>query len=211
MSDQLELMESEKDLNEKETVEENGKISKDATDAAANGNNNSLSQFLNRMGILETESEIQQAPQLSYFELFKRFLWFGARAFGGPFAQIQMMKQELVIDEKWVDLDRFIRVFAVYQALPGPEVIVLLLMIFSHSQPAHPGHRTCLLLWLSLTWKNWFHYRWFRFCSPWLSGDALLVISLRQVWSGKQTCPCLFPHCSDHDLCHGLPCCFQTW
>jgi chromate transport protein ChrA len=66
---------------------------------------------------------MRQAPRLSYLELFKRFLWFGARAFGGPFAQIQMMKQELVIDENWVDVDRFIRVFAVYQALPGPEVL----------------------------------------------------------------------------------------
>jgi hypothetical protein len=112
-SDQVELVDNENPSHEKEKIE---------GDVVSNSKNSSLSQFLNRMGILEEESEVQQAPRLSYLELFQRFLWFGARAFGGPFAQIQMMKQELVIDEKWVDLDRFIRVFAVYQALPGPEV-----------------------------------------------------------------------------------------
>lgn len=87
-----------------------------------NGNNNFIENFLQRIKSLSDETDEQLAPKLSYLQLFIKFLWFGCRAFGGPFSQIQMMKQELVVDEKWVDPDRFIRVFAVYQALPGPEV-----------------------------------------------------------------------------------------
>ncbi|HVL81496.1 MAG TPA: chromate transporter, partial [Actinomycetota bacterium] len=53
--------------------------------------------------------------------LFLRFLRFGALAWGGPVAQIAMIRQELVEEERWVDRERFNRVLAVYQALPGPE------------------------------------------------------------------------------------------
>ena len=35
--------------------------------------------------------------------------------------QIAMIRQELVEEEKWVSKERFNRVLAVYQALPGPE------------------------------------------------------------------------------------------
>ncbi len=35
------------------------------------------------------------------------------------------MKQEMVVEEKWVSNDRFNRVFAVYQVLPGPEATEL--------------------------------------------------------------------------------------
>ena len=50
-----------------------------------------------------------------------RFLRFGLLAWGGPVAQIAMIRQELVEEEKWVSKERFNRVLAVYQALPGPE------------------------------------------------------------------------------------------
>lgn len=36
-------------------------------------------------------------------------------AFGGPIAQIALMKQELVDEEKWITQDRFNRVYGVYQ------------------------------------------------------------------------------------------------
>jgi hypothetical protein len=60
-----------------------------------------LDTFLARLGFVESEAEekTNHAPHLSLFELFKVFLWFGCRAFGGPVAQIQMMKQELVMKE----------------------------------------------------------------------------------------------------------------
>lgn len=60
-------------------------------------------------------------PHQSLLSLFLRFLRFGFLAWGGPFAQIAMIRQELVDEEKWVTPQRFNRVLAVYQALPGPE------------------------------------------------------------------------------------------
>jgi len=53
--------------------------------------------------------------------LFVQFLRFGLLAWGGPIAQIAMIRQELVEEEKWVTNERFNRVLGVYQALPGPE------------------------------------------------------------------------------------------
>ena len=53
--------------------------------------------------------------------IFLRFLRFGLLAWGGPVAQIAMIKRELVEDERWVDASRFNRLLAIYQVLPGPE------------------------------------------------------------------------------------------
>lgn len=58
---------------------------------------------------------------ISLLQLFLRFLHFGFLAWGGPVAQIAMIRQELVDEEKWIAPERFNRVLAVYQALPGPE------------------------------------------------------------------------------------------
>lgn len=60
-------------------------------------------------------------PHQSYGALFLRFLKFGLLAWGGPVAQIAMIRQELVDEEKWISRERFHRVLAVYQVLPGPE------------------------------------------------------------------------------------------
>lgn len=57
----------------------------------------------------------------SYSRLFLRFLRFGLLAWGGPVAQIGMIRHELVEQEKWISKERFNRVLAVYQVLPGPE------------------------------------------------------------------------------------------
>jgi chromate transporter len=53
--------------------------------------------------------------------LFLRFLRFGLLAWGGPVAQIAMVRDELVEKERWVSRERFNRVLSVYQVLPGPE------------------------------------------------------------------------------------------
>lgn len=60
-------------------------------------------------------------PPLSLAGLFRRFLGFGLRAWGGPVAQLGMLKAELVDEERWVSPERFHRALAVYQVLPGPE------------------------------------------------------------------------------------------
>lgn len=60
-------------------------------------------------------------PREPYARLFARFLRFGALAWGGPVAQIDMIRKDLVEDERWISRTQFNRVLAVYQALPGPE------------------------------------------------------------------------------------------
>lgn len=60
-------------------------------------------------------------PHEPLLRLFLRFLRFGALAWGGPVAQIGMIRQELVDEERWVSGAQFNRVLAVYQILPGPE------------------------------------------------------------------------------------------
>ena len=60
-------------------------------------------------------------PSLTLTALFVKFLRFGALAFGGPVAQIAMVRQALVEDEHWIDRGRFNRLLAVLQVLPGPE------------------------------------------------------------------------------------------
>lgn len=59
--------------------------------------------------------------QNSYISLFLTFLRFGLLAWGGPVAQINMIREELVERQGWINADKFKRVLAVYQALPGPE------------------------------------------------------------------------------------------
>jgi chromate transporter len=53
--------------------------------------------------------------------IFTRFLKFGLLAWGGPAAQIAMIKRECVDEERWVDEETFKKTLAVYQVLPGPE------------------------------------------------------------------------------------------
>ena len=53
--------------------------------------------------------------------IFLRFLKFGALAWGGPAAQIAMIKRECVDQENWVSEETFKKTLAVYQVLPGPE------------------------------------------------------------------------------------------
>lgn len=60
-------------------------------------------------------------PPIGLWPLFLRFLRFGALAFGGPVAQIAMVRHELVERDRWMSSERFNRLLAVMQALPGPE------------------------------------------------------------------------------------------
>lgn len=60
-------------------------------------------------------------PQLSFSALFLKFLRFGCLAFGGPVAQIAMIRQALVDEDRWIESARFNRLLAVMQVLPGPE------------------------------------------------------------------------------------------
>lgn len=69
----------------------------------------------------ESADTTTAAPAESYGKLFLRFLRIGSLAWGGPVAQIDMIRQELVAEEKWVSPAHFKRLLAIYQVLPGPE------------------------------------------------------------------------------------------
>jgi len=98
-----------------------------------------------------------RAPSLG--AIFVRFLRFGALAWGGPVAQIAMIRQELVEEERWITSERFNRVLAVYQALPGPEAHELC-VYFGMVARGRPGAFLAglgfmlpgLLLMLALSW-----------------------------------------------------------
>lgn len=70
---------------------------------------------------LAAEEAAAYVPHESLGRLFLRFLKFGSLAWGGPVAQIAMIREELVTEEKWVSPAHFNRVLAMYQVLPGPE------------------------------------------------------------------------------------------
>jgi chromate transport protein ChrA len=74
----------------------------------------------------DNELTFLNAPKMSLAHLFWYFFYnFGLFAWGGPVAQIALIKEQIVIKEKWITLARFQRVFAVYQILPGPEAAEL--------------------------------------------------------------------------------------
>jgi chromate transporter len=69
---------------------------------------------------------VEQPPTLSGHSdplgaIFVRFLKFGCLAWGGPAAQIAMIKRECVDEEGWINEETFKKLLAVYQVLPGPE------------------------------------------------------------------------------------------
>lgn len=72
---------------------------------------------------LEDNSKV---PRMSLLPLFWFFFYnFGLFAWGGPVAQIALIKERLVVQDKWITIARFQRVFSVYQILPGPEAAEL--------------------------------------------------------------------------------------
>jgi len=66
-------------------------------------------------------SPVPTEPFDSPGSIFLRFLKFGCLAWGGPAAQIAMIKHECVDEEGWVSEETFKKTLAVYQVLPGPE------------------------------------------------------------------------------------------
>jgi chromate transporter len=72
------------------------------------------------MAAAETPLDARER-QSSPGSILLRFLKFGALAWGGPAAQIAMIKRECVDENGWVDVVTFKKTLAVYQVLPGPE------------------------------------------------------------------------------------------
>jgi chromate transport protein ChrA len=77
----------------------------------------------NLQGEFEDNSRVPKLSILRTFWFF--FSNFGIFAWGGPVAQIALIKDRLVVKDQWITMARFNRVFAVYQILPGPEAAEL--------------------------------------------------------------------------------------
>jgi chromate transport protein ChrA len=86
-----------------------------------------LNQVLPTHQSLEAEyDDNSRVPHLSILQIFWLFFsQFGIFAWGGPVAQIALIKERLVVKDQWITMARFIRVFGVYQILPGPEAAEL--------------------------------------------------------------------------------------
>src|SRR5664279_3196548 len=67
------------------------------------------------------EPPLRSEPVEALSAIFIRFLKFGLLAWGGPAAQIAMIKRECVDEEMWISELSFKKLLAVYQILPGPE------------------------------------------------------------------------------------------
>ena len=79
------------------------------------------STFRSQSAVTLTASPHQIETPEALRAIFLRFLKFGCLAWGGPAAQIAMIKRECVDEEGWVSEETFKKTLAVYQVLPGPE------------------------------------------------------------------------------------------
>ena len=79
----------------------------------------------NSSGSLSSSAPLRDLRGETLLHLFLRFLRFGLLAWGGPVAQIDLIRHELVDREQWTTPERFNRVLGIYQALPGPEATEL--------------------------------------------------------------------------------------
>lgn len=64
-------------------------------------------------------------PRQSIRSLFLEFLLLGMHAWGGPMAQIALLKQRFTVDKRWLSSKQFNRMQGVYQLIPGPEATEL--------------------------------------------------------------------------------------
>ncbi|KAF4334992.1 chromate transporter [Fusarium beomiforme] len=108
------------ELHDEKVDEESQKV--DSSQPGYSGSASDTPRTENDEGLKDNSN----VPKLSYLKLFWFFFYnFGLFAWGGPVAQIALIKEKLVIQDKWITLPRFQRVFSVYQILPGPEAAEL--------------------------------------------------------------------------------------
>jgi hypothetical protein len=164
-------------------VEENVKEIEGTNGTEVLPNKGKMHAFLSTFGFM-AEREGHNAPQLPLYEIFAIFFWFGCRAFGGPVAQIAMMKQEIVVEKKWISTELFNRVYAVYQVLPGPEATELACYFGFLS-----GGRLGAIM------------GGIRLCDPRSVAPLLLVVYLRHLRNGQSDCSSFLSCITSHRGC----------
>jgi Chromate transporter len=123
MADPIATTEASESLDNLTTVKNQQDIETQTRIAKEELNTSSTDTAENSASGLEDNSKVPRLPLLKLFWFF--FYNFGLFAWGGPVAQIALIKERLVIQDEWISLERFQRVFALYQVLPGPEAAEL--------------------------------------------------------------------------------------
>lgn len=125
-----------------------------------------------------SDVEDPRPPQITLGALFLKFLRFGCLAFGGPVAQIAMIRHALIDGEKWMSSARFNRLLAVMQVLPGPEAHELCVHLGMRARGRIGGVLAGLgfmlpgfVLMLGLAWL----YFLLDFDRPWIAGAMLAI------------------------------------
>lgn len=87
---------------------------------------------------------------LSAWSIFKRFLFLGCTAFGGPIAHLAYFRQTFVNDLKWFDDKRYADLVALCQVLPGPASSQVGIGIGHHMG----GYKGALSAWAGFTFPS---------------------------------------------------------
>jgi len=127
---------------------------------------------------VSTDLDDPRPPEISLGTLFLRFLRFGCLAFGGPVAQIAMIRHALIEGERWMSSARFNRLLTVMQVLPGPEAHELCVHLGMRARGRVGGVLAGLafmlpgfVLMLTLAWL----YFLIDFDRPWIAGAMLAI------------------------------------
>ncbi len=70
--------------------------------------------------------------EVSLWTIFKSYLHIGWQGWGGPVAQIQIIQEHAVEQNKWIDQEQFRDAYAICTMLPGPEAAELCIYIGTH-------------------------------------------------------------------------------
>ncbi len=64
-----------------------------------------------------------KADSKTYLQLFLTMLKIGAFTFGGGYAMIALLENELISNKKWIEKDEFLDMVAIAESTPGPVAI----------------------------------------------------------------------------------------
>ncbi|CAI2193456.1 4345_t:CDS:2 [Funneliformis geosporum] len=118
---------SQQQINEKSTINTQSSTNKTDVNKENNENEAVITFPKGQVEVMEVDEfeDNSKVPHLSFWKIYLLFLNFGFHAWGGPVAQIALIKERLVIKDQWITPARFNRVYGVFQILPGPEATEL--------------------------------------------------------------------------------------
>lgn len=79
-----------------------------------------------------------------FWKMFITFFKVGAFTFGGGFAMLPIIQNEIVVKQKWIDEDEFVDALSLTQAAPGP-IAVNTSIYVGYKLKKIPGAIVCVL------------------------------------------------------------------